>query len=89
MYGNTNYVSKHFRNSQIKKFDPCGQKMFLQFARTCFLIFFLEALDTILQMRDDLEIKAGNNINRELIPVLLHYGYTIKRSQQRLKELPC
>lgn len=46
-----------------------------------------EDIDKVLKIRDDLEIKAGNKINRALIPNLVHYAYTIERGQKRLEEI--
>jgi hypothetical protein len=46
-----------------------------------------EDIDKVLKIRDDLEIKAGNKINRALVPNLVHYAYTIERGQKRLEEI--
>ena len=46
-----------------------------------------EDINKILDIRDNLEIKAGNKINRALIPNLVHYAYTIERGQKRLQEI--
>ena len=46
-----------------------------------------EDINKILDIRDNLEIKAGNKINRALIPNLVHYAYTIDRGQKRLRDI--
>ena len=47
----------------------------------------LEQVESMLKIRDDLEIKTGNDIDRSLVPTLLHYAYTIERGQKRLSDI--
>lgn len=47
----------------------------------------LSQVESILKIRDDLEIKTGNKIDRSLVPTLVHYAYTIERGQKRLEDI--
>jgi len=41
----------------------------------------------ILELKDKLETKASNKIDRTLIPRLLHHMYTVERSKERLDDI--